>query len=113
MRLRDIEWLRKKAKYYDLVAEYVDENTLKVYSPKFYFDSWLIRETENHIELWHMTKNKTIKNISYHLQKKLDKDKKIWALQRIKSHNKHVAFNKYKTNMVDFVLGQNKYLKLT
>ena len=104
--MRDIEWLRRKAERYELVADYVNEDTLKVYSPKCYFDSWLIKETEFEIELWHQSKACGIKNISYHLQKAVPKYKKIWVLQRIKSHNRYVAFNKNKVNIVDKLLSQ-------
>ena len=104
--MRDIEWLRRKAERYELVADYVNEDTLKVYSPKYYFDSWLIKETEFEIELWHQSKACGIKNISYHLQKAVPKYKKIWVLQRIKSHNRYVAFNKNKVNIVDKLLSQ-------
>lgn len=104
--MRDIEWLRRKAERYELVADYVNDDTLKLYSPKFYFDSWLIKETEDEIELWHQSKACGIKNISYHLQKAVPKHKKIWVLQRIKSHNRYVAFNKNKVNIVDKLLSQ-------
>ena len=104
--MRDIEWLRRKAERYELIADYVNEDTLKVYSPKYYFDSWLIKETEFEIELWHQSKAYGKKNISYHLQKAVPKYKNIWVLQRIQSHNRYVAFNKNKVNIVDKLLSQ-------
>lgn len=106
--MKDIEWLRKRADRYELVAEYINEDTLKIYSPKFNFDSWLIKETEEEVELWHQSKANGIKGISYHLQKAVPKNKKIWLLQRIKSHNKYVAFNKNKINIVDKILNQEQ-----
>ena len=42
--MSNLEYLRIKAKKYDLVAEYLTEDTLKIYSPKFFFDSWLAYE---------------------------------------------------------------------
>lgn len=102
--MKDIEWLRRKASKYGLVAEYVNDFTLRVYSPKFLFDSWLIKEVDDDIELWHLSKSCGVKNISYHLQKSIPKNKKIWSLQRINSHNRYVAFNKNKTNIVDKLL---------
>lgn len=104
--MKNIEWLRIKAEKYELVADYLNNNTLKVYSPKFGFDSWLIKETEKEIELWHQSKAHNIKNVTYHLQKAVPKYKKIWVLQRIKSHNRYVAFDKYKVNIVDKLLNQ-------
>lgn len=102
--MRDIEWIRRKAGAYELCAEYINDYTLKVYSKKYAFDSWLIKETETQMELWHLSK-RTNGNISYHLQKAVPKYKKIWTLQRIKSHNRYKAFN-YHVNIVDKVLGQ-------
>lgn len=104
--MRHIEWLRVKSKDFGLVAEYINENSLKVYSPKFLFDSWMITETEDSIELWHQSKKCNIRNISYHLQKTVSKKKKVWVLETIVSHNKYVAFGRYKTNIVDRLLSQ-------
>lgn len=106
--MRDIEWIRRKAEKYELVAEYVNEDTLKVYSPKFFFDSWLVKETKEEIELWHLSKASSIKNVTYHLQIAVPKKKKIWVLQRIKVHNRYVGFykNKNKINLVDRILSQ-------
>lgn len=106
--MRDIEYLRRKAANHGLIADYVNDNTLKLYSPKFNFDNWLIVETEEEIELWHQSKACGIKNISYHLQTILPKAKKIWALQRIKRHNEYTAFYKKrnKVNKVDLLLSR-------
>lgn len=112
--MRDIEWLKRQSSKYGLVADYVNENTLKLYSPKYFFDSWLIKETEDSIELWHQSKNYKNRNLSYHLQKSLPKYNKIWALQRIKSHNRYAAFYRNnKTNIVDKLLkSENTKFKL-
>lgn len=111
--MRDIEFLKRRAKNYELIAEYVNKDTLKIYSPKFYFDSWLIIETETEIELWHQSKKCGIKNISYHLQKAMPKHKKIWALQTIKSHNRYIALRKNKVNIVDRLLSNEKRFSIT
>lgn len=105
-RINDLEWLRLRAERYDLIAEYLNEYTLKLYSPKFYFDSWMIIETDTEIELWHMSKGCGLKKCSYHLQKAFPKRLKLRALEKIKSHNNYVAFYKKskKINMVDRVL---------
>lgn len=110
MIMSNLEWLRRKAGRYNLVADYVNENTLKVYSPKFYFDSWMIIETENEIELWHMSKGCGLKKCSYHLQKAFPKKFKLRTLERINSHNKYVAFHKRanKINLVDRVLERHR-----
>lgn len=105
--MKDIEWLRIKAANYDLTAEYMNDNTLKVYSKKYFFDSWLIVETEEEFELWHQSKNHRVKGMTYHLQKAVPKHKKIWMLQRINSHNRYVAFHHH-INLVDRLLGQQQ-----
>lgn len=99
-----LKQLKSRAKKYDLKAEFLNRNTLKVYSPKFFFDSWLIKESDEEFEVWHMSKKNNIQKCSYHLQAKVSKDKGIRTLQKIRSHNKYVAFHKTKTNMVDRVL---------
>lgn len=104
--MKNLEYLRVKANRYDLVAEYLSEDTLKVYSPKFFFDSWLIKETDEEMELWHMSKKNNLKKCSYHLQSTHPKSNKIRVLQKIKEHNNYVAFRKgkYRMNLVDRVL---------
>lgn len=108
--MRDLDYLIKKSKSYDLVAEYVNENTLKVYSPKFVFDSWLIVEKENDFQLLHMSKKNNIKKCSYHIHAVVEKHNKIHLLQKIKAHNIYVAFHKRynKVNLVDRVLNKDK-----
>lgn len=104
--MKNLVYLQKKAKNYNLKAEFLNENTLKIYSPKFFFDSWLIKETDESIELWHQSKKANIKKCSYHLQAVIEKKYKIRALQKINSHNNYIAFhkNKNKINLVDRVL---------
>lgn len=104
--MTNLEWLKKKAKKYDLVAEYLTEDTLKVYSPKYVFDSWLITETETDMELWHMSKKNNLKKCSYHIHAIVPKRNKVRVLQKIKTHNEYVAFHKKfnRINLVDRVL---------
>lgn len=105
--MSNLEYLRIKAKKYDLVAEYLTEDTLKIYSPKFFFDSWLVKETEEEIELWHMSKKNNLRKCSYHLQSTHPKSNKKSVLKKIKDHNNYVAYHKGKRrlNLVDRVLG--------
>lgn len=108
--MTNLEYLKIKAEGYDLVAEYLSEDTLKLYSPKFFFDSWLIKETEEGIELWHMSKKNNIKKCSYHLQSVHSKRNKTRALKKIRDHNNYVAFHKgeRRINLVDRVLNSAK-----
>lgn len=106
--MRDIEYIRKISPRYGLVAEYLNEDTLKVYSEKYFFDSWLVVENrkEKCMELWHKSKKKNLKKCSYHLQSVVPRKYKKRVLEKINSHNRYVAFykNKKKINLVDRVL---------
>lgn len=106
--MKDLEFLRLKAHKYDLVADYINETTLKVYSPKYLFDSWLIVETEDAFELMHQSKMNGNKKCSYHLHATVSKSKKHWLLERIEDHNRYVAFykNNKKINLVDRILSK-------
>ena len=109
--MSDLEYLRRRASRYCLEAEFLNEETLKLYSPKFYFDSWLIKRNEDgEIELWHMSKKNNVKKCSYHLQAVVSSRNKIRALQKINSHNNYVAFykNKKKINLVDRILAKEE-----
>lgn len=108
--MTNLEYIKTKAKKYDLVAEFLNCDTLKVYSPKYFFDSWLVKETDEGIELWHLSKKNNLKKCSYHLQAVIPKKYKIRALQRINSHNKYTTFYKHKNkvNLVDRVLGEGR-----
>lgn len=109
--MSDLEYIKRKASKYNLKADYLNKETLKLYSPKFYFDSWLIKiNEEGEIELWHMSKKNNLKKCSYHLQAVVSSKNKIRALQKINSHNKYVAFhkNKNKINLVDRVLAKEE-----
>ena len=106
--MRDIDFLKLKAKNYELVAEKVNEDTLSVYSPKFNFDSWLIKQDREEFILYHLNRKQgSAHKCAYHVHARVDKKKKIRLLQKIKSHNEYVAFyKKYnKINLVDRVLG--------
>lgn len=104
--MSNLEYIKSKAKNYNLVADFLSGDTLKIYSPKFFFDSWLVKDTEEGIELWHMSKKNNLKKCSYHLQSIIPKKLKLRVLQRINSHNNYIAFykNRNKINLVDRVL---------
>lgn len=108
--MSNLDFIKKNANKYNLVAEYVRKDTLKVYSPKYDFDSWLVVETEEEIQLLHLSKNGGIKKCSYHLHATIRKRNSIRVLQRINTHNRYVAFHKKynKTNLVDRVLAKEQ-----
>lgn len=113
--MSDLEFLKRNACRYSLEAKFVNDDTLQVYSPKFCFDNWLIKEKDNKLELWHLSKRNNMKKCSYHLQKVIHKKNKIRILQKINSHNKYVAFHKHKkrVNLVDRVLSKNNKIELS
>lgn len=104
--MRDLDYLKKRAPKFDLEADYLNYDTLKVYSPKFFFDSWLIKVKDNEIELWHMSKKNNLKKCSYHLQSVVQKGNGVKLLKKIKNHNEYTAFHKRyrKINLVDRIL---------
>lgn len=111
--MSDLDWLSKTATRYGLICERLNDTTLKVFSPKYSYDSWLIIECEDSFELLH--KNRAHgKKCYYHLQKKVEKKKKLWLLQRINSHNRYTS--KYKSKkgceFVDNVLRRKKRFKI-
>lgn len=108
--MKNLEKIKRNAKYYNLKADYVNDYTLKVFSPKFMFDSWLITTNEDDIELWHQSKKNNIKKCSYHLQTVVPKHCWRKILQKVDKHNNYVAFHKTnnKINLVDRVLNNKK-----
>lgn len=108
--MKDLVYLKKHCHKFDLKAEFVNEDTLKVYSPKFFFDSWLIKDRGEDIQLLHMSKKCNLKKCSYHSQMIVKRENKILLLKKIREHNEYVAFyKKYnKINLVDRVLKKGK-----
>ena len=100
--------IEKLSPKYNIESRRMDDNTLKLYSEKYLFDSWLVRQEEDILELYHM--NKKLKKCSYHLQKSTKSKNWIWILQRINSHNEYVISRKWnaRENMVDRVLQNYK-----
>lgn len=111
--MKDLDWIIKKGRSYGLTCEKVNDSTLRVYSNKFFFDSWLIEEKEDGFELYHLNKRKE-RRCCYHLQKKVKKKDKLWLLQRIHSHNRYVSLYKGKkrTNIVDNTLKRKERFKI-
>ena len=100
--------IKSKAKQYRLEAEFLNKDTLKIYSKKYNFDSWLIKENKDTIQLFHMSKKHNLKKCSYHLQREVEKYEGIYLLENISDHNRYQAFFKgfNKTNLVDRILNR-------
>ena len=104
--MKSLEKIREKAYIFKLNTEYIAHDTLKVYSDKYNFDSWLIKEEDNYIELLHINKARRNRNCTYHIQGRFRKHNWFWALQRINSHNvyKTEYVSKNPSNLVDRVM---------
>lgn len=98
--------IKNKCDRFNLIAEEVNYYTLKVYSSKYVFDSWLIKIEDRRVNLYHNSKKFNNKKCSYHLQKSYNLKNWYWSLQQIDSHNKFVINRKHyrRTNWVDEVL---------
>ena len=105
----DLEYLKNIGKRkFQLESEYVNDNTLIVYSKKYTFDSWLItKESEDMFCLWHLNKksNNTSKCM-YHLQCRAKRKNKQKVMYEIYKHNKRKVLGRKNkpTNLVDKVL---------
>lgn len=123
--IKHFQFFKSRASRFNLEVKMVADDLVMVYSPKFFFDDWLIVEKEDHFELWHKTKshsyNKTtytrkdcrkhgLNGCSYHFQRKFHKKNRRKILRYIDEHNQYVAFYKKrnKINLVDRVLGTYK-----
>lgn len=91
---------------FDLVAEEVNYNTLKVYSTKYFFDTWLIKIENKKVCLYHSSKKYNNRKCNYHLQNSYNLKNWYWSLQQIDSHNKFVINRKHyrRTDWVGDVL---------
>lgn len=98
--------IKDKCCKFDLVAEEVNDDTLKVYSTKYVFDTWLIRIENDRVCLYHSSKKYNNRKCNYHLQNSYKLKNWYWSIQQINSHNNYVIHKKHyrRTNWVDDVL---------
>lgn len=109
--MKTLDKIKNNAYKYNLKIEYINNDTLKVYSEKYAFDSWLIKEGKYDLEILHLNKAFGNKKCTYHTQARVKKHNWLWTLQRIQSHNKFVGNHNKKRiygNLVDIVLNRNK-----
>ena len=102
--------IEKYAHRYNIQADRIDENTVKLYSPKYDFDSWLVVLEDNRLRLLHLSKRLFSNKCSYHLQKEMSIRNWIWVLERVNSHNKYRITRKWnaRENLVDRVMRNYK-----
>lgn len=108
--MKELVFLSRMARRYDLQAEFINEDQLKISSKKYDFDAWIIEVVEDELHLWHKTKRNFENKCRYHLHKVVKKRNKRDLLIEIAKHNRYVAFYKHrnKVNMVDRVLSNPK-----
>ena len=93
----------------------MNDTTLKIYSSKFLFDSWLVelRLSDERLVIYHL--NKKMKKINnrynkcvYHKHGVVKCHNWLWVLQRISSHNRFVVEVKGQNNLnfVDRILSK-------
>lgn len=101
-----IQNIEKNAYKYNIKTERLDSKTLKLYSDKYFFDSWLVELDGEILRLKHMDRKLRCGKCTYHLQKIIKVKNWIWVLQRINAHNKYVVTRKWNAqeNLVDRVL---------
>ena len=101
-----LDKIKNKSARFDLVAEQLNHNTLKVYSTKYVFDTWLIKIEDRKVNLYHNSKKYNNKKCSYHLQNSYNLKNWYWSIQQINSHNQFVINKKHyrRTDWVSDVL---------
>lgn len=90
-----ISKIKSECKRFHLVAEEINHNTLKVYSTKYVFDTWLIKIEYGKVNLYHNSKKFNNKKCNYHLQKSYKLKNWYWSIQHIDNHNKYVINKKH------------------
>lgn len=102
--------IEKYAYRFKMKANRLDENTIKLHSPKYAFDSWLVVLEGKKLKLLHLSKKYFNQKCSYHLQREVSKNNWIWILESIHSHNKYTISRKWnaRENMVDRVMRRYK-----
>lgn len=109
-----INKIEKRAEKFNLTTNLISETMIKVYSPNFAFDSWIIEQQGYKLKLWHMSKHRVGTKCNYHLQRQVNIKNWKWTLETIVSHKKFVMTQKWnvRENLVDRKLRQyNKEMK--
>lgn len=103
----ELKKIFKDAKKHGLEVEFLNSYTLKIYSKKYLFDSWLVVSDEKKITLYHQNRFGADSNkCRYHIQTSVKKHNWSWITKKIIDHNNFVINHKY-VNKVDKIL--NKY----
>lgn len=102
--------IEKYAHRYNIQADRLDESTIKLHSPKYAFDSWLVVLEDKKLRLLHLSKKRFNKKCNYHIQREICARNWIWILESVNSHNKYTVTRKWnaRENMVDRVMRRYK-----
>lgn len=102
--------IEEHAHRYNIQADRLNEHTIKLHSPKYVFDSWLVMLEDNKLRLLHLSKKRFNKKCNYHLQREICPKNWIWILESVNSHNKYTITRKWnaRENMVDRVMRKYK-----
>ena len=102
--------IEKYAHRYNIQADRIDENTVKLHSPKYAFDSWIVVLEDRKLRLLHLSKRLFSNKCSYHLQRVICIRNWIWILESVNSHNKYTITRKWnaRENLVDRVMKNYK-----
>lgn len=103
---RCLQKIKDNAHKFELKAEFVSCYTLKIYSEKYMFDSWIVDLTEEGLVLKHLNKYIYSNKTNYHTQRIIARHRWWWILETVSSHNDYVINRKkrYKYDHIDSVL---------
>lgn len=98
--------IEKHAHRYNIQADRIDECTIKLHSPKYAFDSWLVVLDNRKLRLLHLSKKQFNRKCNYHLQREVCSRNWKWILESVNSHNKYTITRKWnaRENLVDRVM---------
>lgn len=102
--------IEKYAHRYNIQANRLNEHTVKLHSPKYAFDSWLVVLEGDKLRLLHLSKKRFNQKCSYHLQREICARNWVWILESVNSHNKYTITRKWnaRENLVDRVMRSYK-----
>ncbi|MFR2314853.1 hypothetical protein [Terrisporobacter sp.] len=104
--MKGLRNIKENAYIYGMKADYINKNTLRLYSINFLYDSWLVEYTEFGLELKHINKSNKNQKLSYHTQKIYPPYKWKKIFRTITKHNDYVINIKrnFRQNKVEQLL---------
>lgn len=94
---------------YGICSEYIANDTLRLYTKNYIYDTWLLEKRNDFLILKHSkpTRKNNHKNI-YHFQRKIKDKKWYFVLDTIKNHNHFEIYKKNNSNLkrIEYVMRQ-------